>query len=156
MHLEEFCIIFNFTSAWWTNSKFQPVQALKAVEGLMGSLRTQGLGHAQGPQGWHCGQRQVRHPVWPHRALVAQAPNGCSPRAAQLLLVRAAECALIALKAMPVTKEKQGYSSLKGGIFLTGHREQRVGRTFVSAVYWKVIESLQKLFPIEHKTSLKH
>lgn len=31
------------------------------------------------------------------------------------------------------------------------HREQKVARTFAGALYPKVIESLQKLFLIEHK-----
>lgn len=35
MHLEEFCILFNFTGVWWTNSEFQPEQALTAVKALM-------------------------------------------------------------------------------------------------------------------------
>lgn len=41
MHLEEFCIIFNFITAWWTNSRFQMMWALKAVHGFISKFRTQ-------------------------------------------------------------------------------------------------------------------
>lgn len=140
MHLEEFCVRFNFIIVWWTNSSFQPTWALKAFNTLISKLRTQRMEHTPNVTNkWCCRQRQIKYPT--------KAWHLCCGTGFQRLFTHSRsgnvafvdrsnwmECNFFESNACQCSLGKNRDTCSQTDEFSSwSTRQQKVGRTFVSA-----------------------